>query len=65
VSETSTAFYFFKRYSAARNKNKSLDEVEFFIERLVTAQFLKIFPLCYGNGSFIANLTPLVALNEI
>jgi hypothetical protein len=65
VSATSTACYFFKRYSAARYKNKSLDEAEFFIERLVIAQFLKIFLLCYGNGSFIAILTPLAALNEI
>jgi hypothetical protein len=65
LSETYTACYFFKRFSAARNKNKSLDEAEFFIERLVMAQFLKIFPLCYENGSFIAILTPFVALNGI
>jgi len=65
VSATATEYYFFKRYSAGRNKNKSLDGAQFFIERLLIAQFVKIFPLCCGNGSSIAILTPFVALNEI
>ena len=65
VSETATTCYFFKRYSPARNKNKSLDEAQCFIERLLIAQFVKIFHLCCGNGSSTAILTAFIALNGI